>query len=513
MKSPGIAPVAASEGGREPMPVAGGVLATWQSFLRMGWVQALVLAALYSCLAIFSLRIADVSDEDVWWHLRSAEWILQHHAVPYTDSFSRFGAGKPWAAYSWLFELTVAQMFRRLGMAGLMIFKSGMVLCIVAALYRMIRRLQADFRIAVLLTLAATFSMSWLYRPRPWLFTILFSTLEIDALMQARRTGRMRELAWLPVLFALWANLHIQFIDGLVVLGIALAEAVLARCSSGIQTRLSFGRLSVISIVCVGATLVNPYGWKIYQIAFDLATQRGVLNTIDEMLAPPFRGLYDWCALLLVLAAAGVLARARRFSFFETVLLAFAVVVSFRSRRDVFVLAIAASAILASGLAGNEKNRLRVKAWAAPLVVGAAGLALFLGFHVRHLDSARLRAQLAEVMPVRAVEAAQEKGWRGPLYNDYDWGGYLIWALRIPVSVDGRAALYGDQELSRSFATWSGQPKWSSDADLQKAGLVIGPVTAPLTQLLRMDPRFELVYEDKLAAVFITRRSSSSATK
>ena len=84
--------------------------------------------------------------------------------------------------------------------------------------------------------------------------------------------------------------------------------------------------------------------------------------------------------------------------------------------------------------------------------------------------------------------------------------GYLIWALRMPVSIDGRAAFYGDQAIDRSVATWAGAPDWNSDPELKSAGLVIGPVKAPLTQLLRMDPHFQLIFEDKLAAVFVARR-------
>jgi hypothetical protein len=80
-----------------------------------------------------------------------------------------------------------------------------------------------------------------------------------------------------------------------------------------------------------------------------------------------------------------------------------------------------------------------------------------------------------------------------------------MWALRMPVSIDGRAAFYGDQRIDRSLATWNAQPDWATDAQLMKAGVVIGPVTAPLTQVLRMDPRFQLVYEDKAAAVFAVR--------
>jgi hypothetical protein len=115
---------------------------------------------------------------------------------------------------------------------------------------------------------------------------------------------------------------------------------------------------------------------------------------------------------------------------------------------------------------------------------------------------------LAEHMPVHAVEIVKERGYKGPLFNDFTWGGYLIWNLRMPVTIDGRAPLYGDDHLNRSLATWSGNPDWASDPDLENANLVIGPVGSPLTQLLRFDPKFELAFEDKVAAVFIARRNS-----
>ena len=80
----------------------------------------------------------------------------------------------------------------------------------------------------------------------------------------------------------------------------------------------------------------------------------------------------------------------------------------------------------------------------------------------------------------------------------------------MPVAVDGRQNVYGDDRLNRSYATWNAQPSWASDPDLQKANLVIAQVNQPLTQLLRMDPHFEVGYEDKLAVVFIARDSSQS---
>ncbi len=508
MKSSESTPVAASNENSAPFSAMENSPAALQASRSLQRAQVLVLAALFSVPALMCLHTANVTDADVWWHMRTGQWILEHRAIPQTDPFSSFGAGKPWAAYSWLFDLLVLQFFQRLGLAGLVAYSTGMVVGVTVVLHRLIRRLQANFSIAVLLTFAASFCLSRLYTPRSWWFTILFFALELDFLMQARKTGKMRELLWLPVIFALWANLHIQFIDGLVLLAIALAEAVLARWWTGIQTQLRLAWLIGVSAACLLATLANPYGWSIYKVAFGLASQSGVLSKVSELGAIPFRNLADFGVLLFAMAAAAVLARARRFALFETALLAFAVLVSFRSVRDVWVMMVAASAILASGLAGDQKNRLLLKASAAPFVALLGGLVVFLGVRAQQVDNVHLRAQLAQVMPVRAVQEVKEKGLGGPLFNDYNWGGYLIWDLRLPVSIDERQNVYGDALIDRSVATWYAMPDWASDPNLRKANLVIGPVKEPLTQVLRMDPRFELVFEDNLAAVFVARKAS-----
>ena len=76
----------------------------------------------------------------------------------------------------------------------------------------------------------------------------------------------------------------------------------------------------------------------------------------------------------------------------------------------------------------------------------------------------------------------------------------------MPVSLDGRAALAGDERLDRFQETWEAEPSWRTDKDLMAAGLVIGPAKMPLSQVLRLDPRFQLAYEDALTAVFVRNR-------
>ena len=469
------------------------------------YAQMTVMVVLLAAPALICLHSAVANDPDIWWHLRAGQWIVQHHAVPRVDSFSSVNAGKPWSDYSWLYELLTFGFFQRFGFLGIVGYSAAMMLAVTTALYHLTRRLQGDFSVLALLTFAGCFMMGHLFTPRPWLFTILFFVLEIDILMCVRRTGRLRELAWLPLIFAFWSNIHIQFIDGLVVLGLALVEAVVARRGIGEKTQLGIGPAGVALGASLLATLANPFGWHIYRVAYDLASQPGVLNKINELKAIPFRDMTDWSILAMTLISTAILSRARTLRIFEIGLLAFAIFVGFRSQRDVWVIAVAAVTIISSSIPARQVKHIQLPRFATVLAATAAALILLAGFRVMKVSNAKLETQVEATYPVKAVAAIQANHYPGPLFNDFNWGGYLIWSLRMPVSIDGRAAFYGDQAIDRSIATWGAETDWSTDPVLKRAGIIIGPAKGSLIQVLRLNPAYKLAYEDKIAVVFVRR--------
>jgi hypothetical protein len=123
---------------------------------------------------------------------------------------------------------------------------------------------------------------------------------------------------------------------------------------------------------------------------------------------------------------------------------------------------------------------------------------------VRVLTPENLDAKVAEAFPVEAVRFVADHGFTGPLFNDFTWGGYLIWALpEHRVAIDGRTNLHGDERMERFGKTWAGMPGWESDPELAAAGVVIAPADSPLAALLATDRRFERVYKDSRACVFV----------
>ena len=129
----------------------------------------------------------------------------------------------------------------------------------------------------------------------------------------------------------------------------------------------------------------------------------------------------------------------------------------------------------------------------------------------RGLSEEKLRQGEANVFPKRACDEVLKGGYDGPLYNSFNWGGYLIWRLyteddrQLKVSIDGRTNLHGEERIRRALDTWAGRKGWRDDPELASARLVIIEATAPLCELLRTDTRFRRVYEDEQAVVFVRR--------
>lgn len=169
-------------------------------------------AGLVTLAIMQGLDPVGLQEPDLWWHLRTGEWVAAHHAVPATDPFSQYGAGREWVAYSWLFEALLYGAHRLGGLSG--------VVGLVAVLWLAIAETALWATRSLWVTLALLAALAPFATPRPWLFSMLLLLVELGILQRALREGRRRLLWALPVLFAVWANLHIQFVYGLAVLGV-----------------------------------------------------------------------------------------------------------------------------------------------------------------------------------------------------------------------------------------------------------------------------------------------------
>ena len=480
--------------------------------------RTLILTILYLLPAMFILHPV-IFDPDVWWHVQAGKWIVEHGTLPITDPFSAFGEGKSWIAYSWLFEVGMYELVHVFGESAIIAYTLGGVWLIMLVMHHVIARRCTQFVLCGALMAGGTLALSRLFTPRPWLLTILFFTVTLEVVLLVRE-GRWNRWFWfLPAVYTLWANVHIQFIYGLGLLGLACVAPLIDRYikpstvnqGTMVWGSLQWKRLIALTGLCTLATLITPYHVHLYSIAVQLSGQTGMWEYAQEMQAPDFRTPADWVLLLLFALALWRLGWRGSWSSFEILLLLVAGAFAFRGSRDVWVLVIATIVVLSSRGVDARKNPFVVfsrSGFAAVIIgviIGVVFIAEFRGF-----SSERIQENTGKLYPIKAASFVEQQGYTGSLYNHFDWGGYLIWRLpHLKVSMDGRANVYGDERIKQALATWSGRPHWIDDPDLNRAQVVIAQKEMALTAILRLDQRFRVAYQDETAVVFIRVPSGS----
>src|SRR5262249_29272341 len=181
----------------------------------------LILVGLYAAPAYVLMR--PVVDADMWWPLATGRWIVEHGALPQTDPFSAYGQGRPYVAYSWLFDVAVYGLYQAFGLTGLLGFRLVVGVAVLLAIHRFVARREPRFLRATALTALAFLALAGMLYERSWLFTLLFTLLTLEAVLRLRDGTATRAVWLLPVVYALWANVHVQFIYGLALLGLACA--------------------------------------------------------------------------------------------------------------------------------------------------------------------------------------------------------------------------------------------------------------------------------------------------
>ncbi len=481
-------------------------------FSKRPVIRGLALLILLTWSTQLAPMASAIFDLDLWWHLRDGDAIVAQRAVPLHGVFSQF-VSHPWAAYSWGFEVIVSRFYHWFGLVGLVGLRSGLEVAITFFLFVILRRASGSFWKAWALTVAGMWAMHHCMGLRPALTSILMFTMEVGLIVEARRRGNVGLLFLIPFLFLAWANLHVQFIYGLFVLGLLVTVCILRSnlpkswsASLEPEQELPVSSLVAVAGLSVMATLMGPYTWHLYAVILNLVRSPAMYGMIVELQAMNFRATEHFIVLLIVAAAFFILGWQRSRDPFKLALLVACTLVAFRTQRDSWFVCIPALAIISDRkLATAEEvviSRGRAWAFAAATALATALVFLLVAWDSK-VNNDSLQRALAGYFPVRACNFIRTTTLPGPIYNNLNWGGFIIWSLPgYPVAIDGRTDLYGDEVLSRFYRVEQGSPEWRSDPSLQATRLVLLDRRTQLAALLYHDPRYRVAYEDALAVVF-----------
>ena len=132
-----------------------------------------LLAAELGALA-FLLGCYELFDPDIWWHLKSGQWILEHGRVPFLDIFTYSSSNRVWVDLHWGFQVALALAYALAGVAG-MILMAAAAGCAAVLIAMTACAPNWPRWVAVLCWLPALALMAMRFDPRPEIFSLVVS--------------------------------------------------------------------------------------------------------------------------------------------------------------------------------------------------------------------------------------------------------------------------------------------------------------------------------------------------
>ena len=173
------------------------------------------------------------------------------------------------------------------------------------------------------------------------------------------------------------------------------------------------------------------------------------------------------------------------------------------------MLALASVAVIADALpitlpSADTESGGRLWKWEALATAGLVLISFVLVAITRIPGREALLNKVADNFPVRACDYIRANHLPPPLFNAYDWGGFLTWYLpEYPVSIDSRVELYGEEINSRHFKLIIAEIPLNADPSFANARTVLLPRNSPMAIALSGLPQFKVAYQDDVAMVLL----------
>lgn len=217
---------------------------------------------------LFILFYKPIEIEDISWHLKTGEWIVEHSQVPHEDIFPYSDEKIRWVFPEWIGSTFFYLIYKSGGETGLKLFRAVYFLGFLGFLFIYARRkIPYPLLILLLYILGHCFNAPL----RPLIFNLIFIQLFLINLLKYQETLNIKNLLYLPLLGILWANIHLgSFVYGNALILIFLFSAIISFFNSWTYPKLtpqnhpdSFKQVKHLFITFLlfqFVFLITPYG-------------------------------------------------------------------------------------------------------------------------------------------------------------------------------------------------------------------------------------------------------------
>ena len=239
-------------------------------------------------LGLFGMTARPATDPDLWWHLRTGQWIVETGHVPHSDPFSFTRAGHAWVSHEWLSEVVFYELWKHGGAAALIVFAAMVTTAGFMLLYLRCPPYGGRRHWAAAATVVGALASAPCWGVRPQMFTFTLASLLLWLLERGTERGtkkdRPRLLLWIPPLFLLWLNLHAGFALGpalVLAYGVGLMMETASGNTPWQEARPILLRVLLLLLVCLALVPLNPSGAQLYRYPFDTLRSSGMRSFIS----------------------------------------------------------------------------------------------------------------------------------------------------------------------------------------------------------------------------------------
>ncbi len=415
-----------------------------------------ILLGMFAVFIILLTTFQISGDDDVFWHLATGRYIVENGTVPSIDVFGYVTEGQEWMPFEWGWDVITYGLYNVGGYEAISVFRTIIFLLTFGILFIVMQRFKVSFNVSLLILGLMAFGTIDRLTPRPHIISYLFFALLVFIITDFKYIRRNHKvLYFLPLIFLIWANVHMGILAGMFFLGIYVISELIVYSRKGVPSKdfppLSkpeLYRLLLIVVACVLVMLINPNSFQTYVYAYE-HTQMKLLETINEWRSP-FNEMFTGSFVTIIYKIflfSGIFilyyAVKRKDIFIGILVIAFAIysVRAVRLTVDYIIFMSAFLAVAIDYILVNLKSQ-GIKNFLLKGPIIKAVYAIFLLYFIFRLPDSTLYLENlkyyrisgmginADFIPVQMFDFMKEnnipeKGEK--VLNHFGTGGYLIW--------------------------------------------------------------------------------------
>ncbi len=486
---------------------------------RLWWfpsVEVLIFIIVF-LLSLFVMPKLINSDGDLGRHITIGEVLLDSRSILDKDIFSHTMLGEELILHEWLSDLLFGIIYRTAGLNGIAWMTAAVIAGTYALLTAGLKLLKVRTFVRLLAGFAAFMVSTIHWHTRPHIITTFIFTYFVLTLVYYYQTERWKVLIPLPFVMILWANLHGAFVSSFVLVGLFAVGLLLEKRGS------SALKVGILLITLILTSWINPVGPKMITHSFGYLRLDYLVDFTDEYNSPNFHYMITWPFAGMILLSIVMGWRSKRhLGWAPLVLISFWTASALFAARNIplygqvtaIFLAIEADVLLGElsprlDAYLTRTDQIGCRAWGWMWGIVFAGLLILLQANGGKFDTAGLGNSFdPQLFPVDAIDTLEKNDLpKGNVYNEFFWGGYLLYRLwpEKLVFIDGQTDFYGEDLTYTHEQTLEAQGDWQGVLDKYQIQWVILPPERGLGPWLDQSAEWERIFQDDTASVWVRR--------